>query len=176
MSNAKLLIPILLVSLALVHSALTQPQLERVSQEKLKTTSLEKSVGDASAEITVLGRFAAGEVDKTDIDQVMVESLARWSKTQKDYGVSITEMGGLLSGAVGQSVIPTAQMRSVNPASGLQTQDIVLKGTYIALEDLQDFLDTQVVAAGASLAAIKLKGYVFEARVQIFGTTPKTGA
>ncbi len=176
MLNAKLLTPILLVSLALVHSALTQPQLNRVAEASQRTAALEKSLSDLGSELALIGRYAKASVGSADIDQVMVESLARWSKTQKDYGVTIMEMAGASSGVAGQSVIPTAQMRKVNAASGLQVQDIVLKGSYVALEDFEDFLNTQVVSAGGSIAAIKLRGYSFEVRVQIFGQAPKVGA
>ena len=173
MFNAKLLTPILLVSLAVVHSFLTQPQLSALGQEKQQTSTLQKSGADVSAELAMLQKFELKTVSPQDIDLVMVESLARWTKTQKDYGVTIMEMGGNTVGAGGQAVVPTAQMRTLNAASGLQSQEVMLKGNYIALEDLQSFLRQQVVEPGASISAIKLKGYAFEARVQLFGQSPK---
>lgn len=173
MFNAKLLTPILLVCLAAVHSGLTQPQLDELAKENQQTLALQKTTGDLRAEMGALQRFEPIAVGHQDIDQVMVESLARWTKTQKDYGVTIMETAGATNGAGGQTVVPTAQMRSVNAASGLQSQEVVLKGSYIALEDLQGFFADQVVSQGACISGIKLKGYAFEARVQLFGRTPK---
>lgn len=173
MFNAKLLTPILLVCLAAVHSGLTQPQLDALAQENQQTLALQKTTGDLRSEISALQRFEPVALGQQDIDQMMVASLARWTKTQKDYGVTIMETAGSTNGAGGQTVVPTAQMRSINPASGLQSQEVVLKGGYIALEDLQGFIADQVVSQGASISGIKLKGYAFEARVQLFGRTPK---
>ena len=173
MFNAKLLTPILLVCLTAVHSGLTQPQLDALANEKKQTLVLQKTTGDLRAEVSALQGFEPMAVGQQDIDLVMVESLARWTKTQKDYGVTIMETAGAINAAGGQTVVPTAQMRSVNAASGLQSQEVVLKGSYIALEDLQGFFADQVVFQGASISGIKLKGYAFEARVQLFGRTPK---
>lgn len=173
MFNAKLLTPILLVCLAAVHSGLTQPQLDALAKENQQTISLQKTTGDLQAEVGALHRFEPISVGSQDIDQVLVEALSRWTKTQKDYGVTIMETAGAANGAGGQTVVPTAQMRSINAASGLQSQEVVLKGSYIALEDLQGFFADQVVSQGGSISGIKLKGYAFEARVQLFGRSPK---
>lgn len=173
MFNAKLLTPILLVCLAAVHSGLTQPQLDALAKENQQTLALQKITGDLQVEVGALQRFEPISVGSQDIDQVLVEALSRWTKTQKDYGVTIMETAGAANGAGGQTVVPTAQMRSINAASGLQSQEVVLKGSYIALEDLQGFFADQLVSQGGSISGIKLKGYAFEARVQLFGRSPK---
>lgn len=173
MLNAKLLTPILLVCLAAAHSGLTQPQLDELAKENQQSLALKKLTSDLRSEISALQRFESVAVGQQDIDQVMVESLTRWTKTQKDYGVTIMETAGATNGAGGQTVVPTTQMRSVNAASGLQSQEVVLKGAYIALEDLQGFFADQVVSQGVSISTIKFKGYAFEARVQLFGRMPK---
>lgn len=173
MFNAKLLTPILLVCLAAVHSGLTQPQLDELVKENQQTPVLQKTADDLRAEVSTLQRFEPVAADHQDMDQVMIESLARWTKTQQDYGVTIMETTGATSGAGAQAMVSTAQMRSLNAASGMQSQEVVLKGSYIALEDLQGFFAEQVVSRGGSISGIKLKGYAFEARVQLFGRTPK---
>lgn len=176
MLNARILTPVLLAFLAASYSLLTQPQVAKVVTAQQQEKSLKESIDRLNNELADLQNYKARPIEDLDIDQVMVSQIARWTKTQKDYGVTITEMGGSVVGAVGQSVVQTSQLRTPNEATGFQSQEIIVKGSYIALEDFVNFLNQQVVATGASIAKVTLKGYTFEMRVQIFGKAPAQGS
>jgi uncharacterized membrane protein len=152
---------------------LSQPLSERLAKAK---EASQRSVMDhdlALKRLDAILPMPSRKLPARDITAATLLAVSRWAHTQKDYGVQINDSEAVTQeGGTGQSAQPLEALQTRTGISNVQVQTILLKGQYVSIEGLQEFVKEQMVAEYASVSSLKLSGKNFEMTVQIFGLKP----
>ncbi len=166
--NARLLTALFLLCSVAIAKTIMQPQLHALAMAKGEGERLILAMSSVNESLRFMSQFDQKPAPRLAINKVVVQSISRWLHTHHDFGVVMSDVSaGTTVGS--QNVIPMHSMQIQNSATGLMSQEINIKGSYESLEDFQNFIQSQIIEYGGSLSALKLRGYSFEMRVQLYG-------
>lgn len=166
--NARLLTTVFLLCSLAVAKTVMQPKLRELAMANGESERLAMSMAATNKSRSFVGKFAEKPATNLSIDKIAIQAMSRLHHTNHDFGVVMTDVSaGNIVG--GQNVIPMQSLQSQNAATGLMMQEISFKGTYESLEEFQGFIQSQIINHGGSISSIKMRGYNFDMKVQLFG-------
>jgi hypothetical protein len=166
--NARLLTTVFLLCSLVVAKTVMQPKLRELAIANGESERLAMSMANTNKGLTFVGKFAEKPATNQSIDKVAIQAMSRLHHTHHDFGVVMTDVSaGNIVG--GQNVITMQSLQGQNAATGLMSQEISIKGSYESLEEFQGFIQSQIIDHGGSISSIKMRGYSFDMKVQLFG-------
>jgi hypothetical protein len=144
------------------------PNLRELTLTNTESERLTMSMATTNKGLSFVGKFAEKPATNLSIDKVAIQTMSRLHHTNGDFGVVMTDVSvGNIFGS--QNVISMQSLQGQNAATGLISQEISIKGSYESLEEFQSFIQSQIIDHGGSISSMKMRGYSFDMKVQLFG-------
>jgi hypothetical protein len=171
--NARLVALLCTVSTVMLAKFAVAPQLSKARAVASDIAEREVTLRRTNELLADAKRLPVSPVKLATVELATAIRVSAALTTQRNYGVQIAQVTSTRATGA-QPAFALATLNQPHAATGLMTQQLVIKGRYDSLNDFADYLQAQWGSEeGVLLEGLKLQGDNFEGVVSIFGLAEK---